>query len=122
MSRSVSGVAEVSPEKARTFFASPGVVDAYVEAVDYRRGEEAVFRNFLKTGGNLLEVGCGAGRVSFLLAPRFRSIEAFDIVPEMIDAACARLDKEPLPIRFSVGDATRIDARDSTFDNVIFAY
>lgn len=122
MSQSINAVAEVSPLKASTFFASPGVVGAYTEAVDYRRGEEEVFSRFLRPGGNLLEVGCGAGRVSFLLAPRFRSIVAFDIVPEMIEAATARLAQEPAPIRFSVGDATLIDANDSIFDNVVFAY
>ncbi len=111
-----------APEAARSFFASPGVVGAYTDAVEFRRGEEYVFRTFLKAGGNLLEVGCGAGRVTFLLAPRFRSIDAFDIVPEMIEAARARLASEPASIRFSVGDATAIAAADESFDNVVFAY
>ncbi len=108
--------------RARSFFASPGVVAAYTDAVDYRRGEEYVFRTYLRNGGNLLEIGCGAGRVSFLLAPRFESIHAFDLVPEMVEAARKRLAEEPAPIRFFQGDATAIEAPDNSYDNAIFSY
>lgn len=122
MSPSATAVSQASPIPATGFFASPGVVTAYVEAVDYRRGEEEVFSRFLRPGKNLLEVGCGAGRVSFLLGSRFRAIDAFDLVPEMIEAARERLKTEPAPIRFSVGDVTAIDAPHAAYDNVIFSY
>ncbi len=104
------------------FYADPSIVSYYDETRAYRRGERYVFDNYLCPGGSLLEVGCGAGRVSFLLAPRFARVEAFDIVPEMLEAAKARQRREGTQINFFVADATAIPRADASFDNVIFPY
>lgn len=104
------------------FYADASIVSYYDETRDYRRGERYVFDNYLRPGGSLLEVGCGAGRVSFLLAPRFARVEAFDIVPEMVDAAKARQREEGGAMQFFVGDATAIPRPDASFDNIIFPY
>lgn len=104
------------------FYGDASIVSYYDETREYRRGERWVFESHLRTDGSLLEVGCGAGRVSFLLAPRFARTEAFDIVPEMIEAATVRQKKEGGAIHFFVADATAIPRPDASFDNVIFPY
>lgn len=104
------------------FYGDASIVSYYDETREYRRGERFVFDEYLRPGGSLLEVGCGAGRVSFLLAPRFARMEAFDIVPEMIDAAKVRQQKEGKTIHFFVADATAIPRPNASFDNVIFPY
>ncbi len=112
----------LEPSHVVGFYGDASIVSYYDDTRDYRRAEKYVFDNYLPPGGSLLEVGCGAGRVSFLLAPRFGRVEAFDIVPEMVRAAKARQRKEGGKIHFFVGDATAIQRPDASFDNVIFPY
>jgi ubiquinone/menaquinone biosynthesis C-methylase UbiE len=104
------------------FYGDASIVTYYDETRDYRRGERYVFDSYLRPGTSLLEVGCGAGRVSFLLASRFARTEAFDIVPAMIEAANVRQREEGQAIHFFVADATAIPRPDASFDNVIFPY
>jgi ubiquinone/menaquinone biosynthesis C-methylase UbiE len=73
-------------------------------------------------GQNVLEVGCGRGVGTELVFDHFqaREVVAFDLDPDMVASARRRL------VRFSdagrltlgVGDLTRIDAADSSFDAV----
>lgn len=109
-------------ERVRDFFGARQIVGNYVAAAGYRPGEAYVLQSFLHRGGKLLEIGCGAGRVSFLLARRFPGMDALDIVPEMIDAARRRQADEGEAINFFVGDATALDLPSETYDNVIFTY
>jgi ubiquinone/menaquinone biosynthesis C-methylase UbiE len=67
--------------------------------------------------GTLLEVGCGGGYNSELLASRFPTIDysGLDISGAMIDIA-----KEHYPARrFSVGSAYNLDFADASFDVVL---
>jgi len=70
-------------------------------------------------GGRVLELGCGRGVGGEIILDRFRAaqLEAIDIDPDMVERARARLGRRP-GTRVSVGDATRIDARDESFDAV----
>ncbi len=113
-----------SIDEAAIFFDDPAVVERYSRARGYRRGEAYVYNRFLRDGGaaRLLELGCLAGRVSFLLAPRFGQVHAFDVAPAMVDAARRRLTVEPAPIQFELGDATAIPSADAWYDSVILPY
>lgn len=44
-------------------------------------------------GSEVVELGAGTGRVTALLAPHVRSIQAFDIAPAMLDVARRTLSK-----------------------------
>ncbi|MBI4327871.1 MAG: class I SAM-dependent methyltransferase [Chloroflexi bacterium] len=72
-------------------------------------------------GGRVLEVGCGRGVGVQIILERFgaASVEAIDLDPSMIESARRRLAARGLvEVRLSVGDVTRIQASDATFDAV----
>lgn len=109
-------------DELRAFFGSDEMVDQYDAARGFRPGEAHMMTTYLRCRGNLLDVGCGTGRLSFLLAERCAPVDAFDIVPEVVESAKRRLDREGGPLRFFVADATNIPAPSGAYDNVIFGY
>jgi SAM-dependent methyltransferase len=67
-----------------------------------------------------LEVACGPGLIARALAPRVRSVHGLDVTAAMVELAraeAARLGAANL--RFSLGDATRIDGPDASYDGAI---
>jgi ubiquinone/menaquinone biosynthesis C-methylase UbiE len=68
-------------------------------------------------GKRLLEVGCGSGYGLSLLAERFAPsrLVGFDLMPEQIELARAR---EVAGATVRVGDVTRIEDADESFDAV----
>ena len=83
-------------------------------------------RLFERLGGRLegktvLEIGCGSGVGAEIILDRFGAerVEAFDLDPDMIKIARERLRRFPVSrVRLGVGDASRIDAEDASFDAV----
>ncbi len=70
----------------------------------------------------VLEVGCGWGRVSALIAERCGSLVGIDPDSESITAAQQRLLERSLTNTvFVVGSAERLDFADDSFDIVFFA-
>jgi ubiquinone/menaquinone biosynthesis C-methylase UbiE len=72
-------------------------------------------------GGRALEVGCGRGVGVQIILERFgaASVEAIDLDPKMIECAHRRLGARGLAaVQLSVGNVTRIQAGDATFDAV----
>ncbi len=58
-------------------------------------------------GFDVLEVGCGVGRLALVVAPRVRSYTGFDLAPRMVEEArvrCSRLEHA----RFFVGDGLSV--------------
>ncbi|MBF9197531.1 class I SAM-dependent methyltransferase [Microvirga terrestris] len=104
------------------FYGRGEVLEQYSKAWELRTGEAYVFDKFLPSGGRLLDVGCGTGRTCFLLAGRFQEIDAFDIVPEMIEVARKRNSELGTGIHFFVGDATQLSVASDQYDAVLFAY
>jgi ubiquinone/menaquinone biosynthesis C-methylase UbiE len=70
-------------------------------------------------GGRALELGCGRGVGGEIILERFRPavLELIDIDPDMVERARRRLAGRA-ETRVSVGDATRIEAADASFDAV----
>lgn len=71
------------------------------------------------TGAHCLEIGCGRGVGTQIVLDRFGAAEvhAFDLDPDMVEQARARLGDDPR-VRLWVGDATAIDAPDGAYDAV----
>src|ERR1700676_3138666 len=69
---------------------------------------------------NVLDLGCGAGHVSFAIAPLSESVTAYDLSEEML-AVVARSSKERnlQNIRSQQGQAETLPFADSTFDMVV---
>jgi ubiquinone/menaquinone biosynthesis C-methylase UbiE len=70
--------------------------------------------------GDLLDVACGPGVVTAALAPKAKSIVAFDATPEMLEKAKARCTKAGLAnVSFHEGDAEALPFGDAQFDGVV---
>lgn len=73
------------------------------------------------SGLRVLEIGCGRGVGTQIIFERFgaREVHAFDLDPDMLDQARARLaGYPPERLRLFVGDAAAIDAESQTYDAV----
>ena len=66
----------------------------------------------------MLEIGCGGGRLSSLLANKVKSLTAIDPDEAMINLAC----KEISGVDFRVGCGERLEFNDKSYDIVLFSY
>ena len=117
----------LSSEQIRSFYDSEAAKDHYVRAtssVGLWRSEELVFqRVFADKAASLLELGCGAGRISFgLVDLGYRHMIATDFSKGMVKAALriARCMEYPVPVRCE--DATQLTFEDALFDGAIFGF
>ncbi|WP_166027505.1 class I SAM-dependent methyltransferase [Streptomyces chilikensis] len=65
---------------------------------------------------DVLDVGCGTGSLSELIARAGHRVTGVDLAPEMVAAARAKLAAAGLPGRFLVGDAARPPTGGKAFD------
>lgn len=122
-STSVSPASEAEREhENQSFFGSGNVFHSYCAEWGYRTGEKYLFDEFLNPGGVLLDIGCGTGRTSFLLADRFAEIDSFDVVSEMIRFARDRQGVLGTNARFFVGDGAVLPLPSDRYTNAIFSY
>jgi SAM-dependent methyltransferase len=109
-----------------------GVHDKYDSEVEVRQyaarvttglepHEREIVERYLRPGGRLLDVGCGAGREAIGLARAGFRVVGIDIAPRMIEAARLNAEHEALAISFRVQSATELDEPPGSFDGVFFA-
>lgn len=72
-----------------------------------------------KKGIKILDVGCGAGFFSVLLAKEGYEVTGIDLTPDMISHAKILAEEEKVSCEFLVMDAERPDYPDEEFDAVI---
>lgn len=76
--------------------------------------------SWLPTGpADVLDVGCGTGSLSLLLAEAGHRVTGVDLAPRMAEQARAKLVAADLEGRFLVGDAAAPPTGDDTFDVVL---
>jgi ubiquinone/menaquinone biosynthesis C-methylase UbiE len=74
-------------------------------------------------GRRVLEIGCGAGRLTLQLARRASSVIAVDPDPARIAVATQAAASAGIRnIRFTVGSGERRQARDGSVDTVVFSW
>ena len=96
---------------------------AYALEVGLWQSEKYVFEKYVHLNHTILDLGCGAGRTTFSLYELgYSNITGVDITPEMIQAAQEIQSVNKLPIKFQVGDATRLKFDDSNYDVVFFSF
>src|SRR6202008_3961440 len=71
----------------------------------------------------VLDLGCGAGHVSFAVAPRAKSVVAYDLSTDMLDVvARAAKDRGVGNTTTRQGVAEQLPFPDATFDRVLSRY
>ena len=94
-----------------------------IEEVGLWNSEKIIFDRYIKKDNLILDLGCGAGRTTINLYKRgYKNIIGLDIADKLIDFAKSYSKQNNLDIHFAVGNATKLDYKDNTFDVVIFSY
>ena len=110
----------------RTYFEDPRVVAYYAAAVKGTGlwvSEAKIFRRIFHPRQELLELGCGAGRIAIGLHEMgFGSILATDLCPKMVRECRRVLGLLQYDIPVTVVDATAIPFPDHSFDGVLFGF
>jgi 2-polyprenyl-3-methyl-5-hydroxy-6-metoxy-1,4-benzoquinol methylase len=70
--------------------------------------------------GRILDVGCGPGWTSLLLAKAGYDVTGVDISERMIEIAQERSARENMPVDFLVGDMEKLDFGRGAFDGALF--
>lgn len=116
----------VPPVSNLPYFSEVSVVEEYARAVaevGLWLSEEKIFTRVFNPEDTLLELGCGAGRISIgLWELGYRDLFATDVSRAMVNQAralCQLLDYE---IKLGVQDATRLGFADATFDGALFGF
>lgn len=72
----------------------------------------------IPVGASVLDVGCGTGTLSVLLAEHGRRVTGVDLSPRMLERARAKADKHEVSVEFLLGDASDPPVQ-ASFDVVI---
>ncbi|MFH1607718.1 MAG: class I SAM-dependent methyltransferase [archaeon] len=73
----------------------------------------------LQKGDKVLDLACGYGRISFLLAEKGFAVEGIDISPNLIEDAKLESKKRGLGIIFKLGDFRKLSYDNESFDKII---
>lgn len=100
--------------------------DAYLASTVHAQGEDLQQLSHLLAGNssaNLLDLGCGAGHVSFLAANLVRSVTAYDLADEMLNVVSKTARERGLTnIVTQQGIAEQLPFADCSFDIVTSRY
>ncbi|MGM0369347.1 MAG: class I SAM-dependent methyltransferase [Bacillota bacterium] len=87
------------------------------------KSEEYVINKYFKKGKSILDIGCGTGRTTFELYKKgYINIIGLDLTPDMIKEANNINEELGTNIEFIVGDATKLDFEEKSFDYALFAF
>ena len=92
--------------------------------IDPEQAETRVIHELIDfSGTDVLEVGCGDGRLTWRYADRTRSVLAIDLDAHAIEQARANLP-EPLrqTVTFQVADILSVELAPAAFDVVVFSH
>ena len=118
---------KISARNVLEYYQSSKVLDHYEEAtkkVGLWKSEELIYRSiFSDQNLSILELGCGAGRISFSLWDLgFKEIIATDFSKEMIGRARSINRAFGTGVVFEKQDATNLPYFDKSFDGIIFGF
>src|SRR5829696_1674298 len=96
-------------------------LEAFADPVDYDRQDSSdtgvAFYAALarETGGPVLEIACGTGRVAIPIARQGFAVTGLDVVPAMLDRARFKAEAARLTVRWVEGDARAFDGGEERF-------
>ena len=103
----------------RTYSSTPYRKLPWFSPRPYPWVREAVEAGWLRPGGRVLDVGCGAGTNSLFLARSGYRASGVDLAPAAIVAAQRRAAHRKLAIDFRVGDALRLPFPPRRFEGLV---
>ena len=99
------------------------VASAYLTSTAHAQGEDLKLLASIVQGrsaAHVLDLGCGAGHVSFAVAAQVAKVTAYDLSAEMLDVVAAEADKRRLTnIETRQGVAEKLPFENATFDYVL---
>jgi|SRR5579864_5486704 ubiquinone/menaquinone biosynthesis C-methylase UbiE len=102
------------------------VADAYLTSTVHSQGADlaAVAAKFSDaSNATVLDLGCGAGHLSFAIAPHVKSTIAYDLSSEMLDVVCHEAERRNLRnIVTKQGRVDELPFEDASFDWVCTRY
>jgi ubiquinone/menaquinone biosynthesis C-methylase UbiE len=118
---------QVDDKIVLSYFEGRGVLDHYEEAtrrIGLWASEELVFRKcFQDQKTEILELGCGVGRISFSLwMLGYGNLTASDVSNKMVRRALNIQKERSSEINFLQSDATQLSFDNNSFDGVIFGF
>jgi SAM-dependent methyltransferase len=100
-------------EEVDAYVGDPRTAEAELAGLFGRLGDDG-------RGGTCVEVGCGPGRMTELLAARFERVVAVDVSSEMLDLARSRIAAANVDFRIVGGE--RLDTVESGIADVLVCY
>lgn len=105
--------AAAASERVEEFVGDPATARAELESLFGRLGADP-------RGGTCVEVGCGPGRMTAVLAERFESVVAVDVSAGMLDRARDTVIAPNVDFRLVVGD--RLDTVEDSIADTLVCY
>lgn len=106
-------------------FESDREIKLYLDSVDnigLWNSEKVIFQQYINKSDKILDLGCGAGRVTFgLYKLGYKNIVGIDISSKMLDCARDISLNSNMNIRFIEDDATSLNIKEK-FNCVIFSF
>ena len=117
---------KLSPYFAVDAYEKDAAVSKYTLAIDkvgLWNSEKKIISNYVKKESNILELGCGAGRVAINLYKfGYKNITGIDLSAGMIQAAQNYVKENSIYVNFKVDDAMNLKFDDKTFECVLFMF
>lgn len=108
----------ITDNSGYAYFSKPDILNAYIKMDSLFESEKLILEQFVSSGLNILDVGCGQGRVTCPLDKKGCNVIGIDIVSDMIKFA-----KNTYPnIDFRVMDCCNLKFEDAFFDVVFVSY
>jgi ubiquinone/menaquinone biosynthesis C-methylase UbiE len=111
----------MSDQQRRIYQTDGDRYEALISREDYQGNIIKALEEIVKPDGlDILDLGAGTGRLTLMLAPRARSIRAFDVSEEMLRVCRQRLEASGLSNwKVEVGDHRQLPLEDHTADLVV---
>jgi ubiquinone/menaquinone biosynthesis C-methylase UbiE len=109
-------------ERQRQIYQNDGDrYEALIAREDYQGNIEKALDEIVKMDGlDVLDLGAGTGRLAVMLAPRARSMRAFDVSEEMLRVCRTRFETSGLSNwQVDVADHRRLPVKDQSADLVV---
>jgi ubiquinone/menaquinone biosynthesis C-methylase UbiE len=92
-----------------------GQIAQYSEPV----AEQFIARRAITPGMRVLDVACGTGNLAIPAAKAGAIVTGVDIVPNLLEQARARAQREGVQVQFDEGDAEHLPYPDASFDLIV---